>query len=675
MEPNVRRIYGSGLNGFKQIAPISDGVQSAFGKGNAAICCNPTYIPLDVKDENKAVGISAALNHTLFLVGDKVYCAGTAFNSKFGNKRQTIQDTYYQIAIDPALEIAAGKTYALYLTNKFKIVLQTKGIDAFKEFGMNVECIRASDSYPGIIDKTGKIWLFKKASDKGSDNPLIEGPVIKCETIQKWKDLALGEKYIFAITENGQLFQGEYPNNANTFRMVQVASMVGKLVERVFGRFEHYAALTNEGEVYMFGKNDRGQFGDNTQNDSFDNFKKIPFFNKMRIKSISCGGKHTLFVTNEGTLYACGANGNAQLLLGKMSDGYNTPIKVDLKGKVDFVEAGTKCSFACATGKSIGGAGQVSAVSAPLHLYELIREQKAEIEKLKGEAISQNLSDYMVDPSDFEIKKEIACGTYGVVMLVQNKTTGEPVAQKKFTKDSTDGNKFIKEIENLILAKHPLVVEVIGYNYQTQNTDASIFTEYAPNGNLMELINKNPPYWNNTRKTIIALEIAIAMDYIHALDILHRDLKPQNVLITDNLDAKITDFGESTGDLSKTQTKGIGTYYYMSPEMANEEKYDKSTDVYSYGIILYQIVFGTLPKINNKNRMDGTRPPIPSCTQFAKELIESCWDQNPNHRPSFSHILEMFKHYDYGLFQDTDPYYLKDKVKLIELISPAKPSE
>ena len=119
-------------------------------------------------------------------------------------------------------------------------------------------------------------------------------------------------------------------------------------------------------------------------------------------------------------------------------------------------------------------------------------------------------------------------------------------------------------------------------------------------------------------------------------------------------ETKIVDFGlvkitESVFDefkyVENSMTKGIGTLAYMSPEMLNEEEYDCKTDVYSFGVILYFMFFGSIPKQSLKDKTNG-KPitvqfsPSPSVSSFCIELIRKCLSPNPSDRPSFKMILD-----------------------------------
>lgn len=103
--------------------------------------------------------------------------------------------------------------------------------------------------------------------------------------------------------------------------------------------------------------------------------------------------------------------------------------------------------------------------------------------------------------------------------------------------------------------------------------------------------------FSNTMKVNVAVEVVFAMDFIHKLGMIHRDLKIENIMLNSGLEAKVTDFDlvhvtENVVDNTNiSMTKGIGTLAYMSPEMQNKDEYNNKTDVYS-GIVLHVIFTG-----------------------------------------------------------------------------------
>ena len=121
-------------------------------------------------------------------------------------------------------------------------------------------------------------------------------------------------------------------------------------------------------------------------------------------------------------------------------------------------------------------------------------------------------------------------------------------------------------------------------------------TEYAPCGSLADCIKKRPEP-DERIKTKVLLDAARGLAYLHSNGILHRDVKPDNVLVFSldevlTVNGKLTDFGSSRNInllmTNMTFTKGIGTPTYMAPEVLNKEKYKAGADVYAFGVTMYE---------------------------------------------------------------------------------------
>lgn len=138
------------------------------------------------------------------------------------------------------------------------------------------------------------------------------------------------------------------------------------------------------------------------------------------------------------------------------------------------------------------------------------------------------------------------------------------------------------------------------------------------------------------------------MEFLHCNNIIHRDLKPENILLNDYFFPKISDFGLSKifdPNIRSNQTMHSATPQYMAPEMLKNEDYNESVDVFSFGIIMYDIITEKYPYSNISNCfviphlvLKGCRLEFPLDKKIypkIKELIEKCWSQNPSNRPSF----------------------------------------
>lgn len=183
-----------------------------------------------------------------------------------------------------------------------------------------------------------------------------------------------------------------------------------------------------------------------------------------------------------------------------------------------------------------------------------------------------------------------------------------------------------------------------------------IITEFMPAGSLRtclhKLENKSLPM---QKLILMALDIARGMEYLHSQGVIHRDLKPENVLITEDFHLKIADFGISCEEANcDLLAEDPGTYRWMAPEMIKRKNYGRKVDVYGFGLILWELMAGTMPYGDMSPAQAAfavvhkdLRPAIPgSCPPAMKTLIEQCWSLKPEKRPEFWQIimvLEVFE--------------------------------
>ena len=154
------------------------------------------------------------------------------------------------------------------------------------------------------------------------------------------------------------------------------------------------------------------------------------------------------------------------------------------------------------------------------------------------------------------------------------------------------------EIEAKALAKlnHPNIVQVLDYgDYEGR---PYLVMEYVPGGNLKRRL-KGPIPWAEACQLVIPL--AKALQYAHERKIIHRDIKPSNILINERGEPMLSDFGvakmlemEETLDLTGTSV-GVGTPYYMAPEQGKGTNIDHRVDIYSLGVVLYELITGRKP--------------------------------------------------------------------------------
>jgi serine/threonine protein kinase len=203
---------------------------------------------------------------------------------------------------------------------------------------------------------------------------------------------------------------------------------------------------------------------------------------------------------------------------------------------------------------------------------------------------------------------------------------------------------------------HRNVVQILGVSID--GPEPIIVLEYCAGGSLDILLyrNKNIPI-SNKRKIDLVRGIASGMLHLHTHNIVHRDLAARNILLTqenENGEPKISDFGMSRilekKDSGQT-TSSVGPVCWMAPESVANGIYSKKSDVWSFGIVVYEIVARREPHYNMdlvtvaiEIKENGLTPKIPhDCPSTLRELMEMCWQKDPNQRPTFETICKMLE--------------------------------
>ncbi len=248
--------------------------------------------------------------------------------------------------------------------------------------------------------------------------------------------------------------------------------------------------------------------------------------------------------------------------------------------------------------------------------------------------------------------QKIGEGGFGQVFLgVWN---GKYVAIKKFnTKEKYNIkyslNKFIKEINIISNLRHPNVVLYIGASIN--KLEYYMISEFIPRGSLFDYIHVHKNKFTENEQLSIAYEIAIALRYLHSRKINHCDLKSSNILLDENMKIKVSDFGLSRlkNYFALNENKGrIGTSHWMPPEIMKAQKYEESADVYSYGMIVWEMMTSEIPYYGlTPNQIIGLVADsrkiveIPKIGHPAlKKLIKNCLLYEPQRRPNFEHIIK-----------------------------------
>ncbi|KAL3065339.1 hypothetical protein OYC64_015504 [Pagothenia borchgrevinki] len=204
------------------------------------------------------------------------------------------------------------------------------------------------------------------------------------------------------------------------------------------------------------------------------------------------------------------------------------------------------------------------------------------------------------DPSQFQLLKVLGQGSYGKVFLVRKirgLDRGHLYAMKVLKKATLKVRDRVRsKMERDILAEvnHPFIVK-LHYAFQTEGK-LYLILDFLRGGDLFTRLSKEVMFTEEDVKFYLA-ELALALDHLHSLGIIYRDLKPENILLDEEGNIKITDFGLSKEaiDHDKRAYSFCGTIEYMAPEVVNRRGHTQSADWWSFGVLMFEMLTGTLP--------------------------------------------------------------------------------
>lgn len=253
----------------------------------------------------------------------------------------------------------------------------------------------------------------------------------------------------------------------------------------------------------------------------------------------------------------------------------------------------------------------------------------------------------------YHIEKLLGKGSFGEVYLVRHNITGIIRAMKVIEKNNESlqeelsDEEILNEIDILKKIDHPNIMKI--FEFYTTPTTYYLILEFCEGGNLYDFVYENK--LSEFQVIYIMFQIFSAMNYCHKMKILHRDLKPDNILIKKNQDGlcrvKICDFGTSAiFKKGEKQNEIIGTLCYMAPEVLNQE-YNQKCDLWSCGVIMYILLTGKRPFIGRDddqiiekilfNSYNETL--LKKYNKYTKDLLRKLLEKNPENRISAEEAL------------------------------------
>ncbi len=263
----------------------------------------------------------------------------------------------------------------------------------------------------------------------------------------------------------------------------------------------------------------------------------------------------------------------------------------------------------------------------------------------------------------YEILEEIGEGGMAVVYKARCKVLNRFVAVKVLRPDLKDNKEFIQrfriEAQAAASLTHPNIVSI--YDVGCDGDYNYIIMEYIEGETLREYMDRNGKQLSWRESVGFAMQIAMGLEQAHKNSIVHRDIKPQNILMTADKTLKVTDFGIARANVDETMTyksSAIGTVHYVSPEQARGGYTDERSDIYSLGIMLYEMLTGVVPFDHESPVTIAIKhlqePPTPvrelciSVPMSVERIVMKMIDKDANLRPKnaaelikvFSAILE-----------------------------------
>jgi tRNA A-37 threonylcarbamoyl transferase component Bud32 len=242
---------------------------------------------------------------------------------------------------------------------------------------------------------------------------------------------------------------------------------------------------------------------------------------------------------------------------------------------------------------------------------------------------------WQIKHSELVFHEVLGKGFFGEVRRAQWRgiDVAVKVIYRSSFKSKNEMDIFLREIEILSKLRHPKVILFLGASLDTD--EKCIVCEFMRFGSLYDKLNHpqfREKYLKNYTLLKIATDIAQGMSYLHGIPILHRDLSSRNILLDEKLNAKVADFGLSKIKEENTNVSTtIGAVAWMAPEVIKGQPYTEKADVYSYGVVLWEMYTAEDPTPHNVSLLQladmisnkGYRPPIPSdCPSSWKSLIE-----------------------------------------------------
>lgn len=276
------------------------------------------------------------------------------------------------------------------------------------------------------------------------------------------------------------------------------------------------------------------------------------------------------------------------------------------------------------------------------------------VEKPQTVGLSYNTKDaWEIPKSSLRLSRKIGHGQFGEVYEgMWNNTT--PVAIKTLKPGTMDPKDFLAEAQIMKKLRHPKLIQL--YAVCTQDEPIYIVTELMRHGSLLEYLQGKGKSLKLPQLIDVAAQIASGMAYLESQNYIHRDLAARNILVGDNINVKIADFGLARVIKEDEYEARVGARFpikWTAPEAANYNRFTIKSDVWSFGILLTEIVtYGRVPYPGMTNAEvlhqveHGYRMPCPpGCPHALYEIMLECWKKDEMDRPTFETLQWKLEEY------------------------------
>jgi hypothetical protein len=292
------------------------------------------------------------------------------------------------------------------------------------------------------------------------------------------------------------------------------------------------------------------------------------------------------------------------------------------------------------------------------------------LETEESQKVVEKVTELVLTDKKRYIKGEILGSSgSGLVLKYQDQSANTVMAVKVFHRTADfNSEAFLKEAGIFAAISHPCILRIIGVTLPSERSGPRIALELMPNGSVADILEKvangeTPEFWTHTTIAKIIIGTILGLIHVHGRGIIHGHLKPGNLLIGPDGRVRVGGFGSAR--LCEVQQ-----IIYAAPELLTGTKQSTKTDMYSFGLILYEIMFLqkvvsptlAMAEITSDILSVARRPVIPGVTEpdrcpvnpIVRNIIRRCWSVNPIERPSFTSILGELRMSGFPFYPDVD---------------------